>query len=151
MANRYWVGGSGTWDATNTANWSATSGGAGGASVPSLTDVVFFNASSGGGTVTLSDDSFGQYQSIDCNGYTGTWDGGVRTSSIYFYIYPPAATAGTLRFGSGMTFLNYEYITFFVSAVTGKQQLSQLTGLLWAESMFKILRGPLRLLPVPIR
>ena len=26
MANRYWVGGSGTWDAVNTANWSATSG-----------------------------------------------------------------------------------------------------------------------------
>jgi len=120
MANRYWVGGSGTWDATNTANWSATSGGAGGASVPSLTDVVFFNASSGGGTVTLSDDAFGQYQSIDCNGYTGTWDGGTRTSSTYFYVTPPAATAGTLRFGSGMTFLNYEYITFFVSAVTGQ-------------------------------
>lgn len=33
MANRYWVGGAGTWDLTNTANWSTTSGGAGGASV----------------------------------------------------------------------------------------------------------------------
>lgn len=53
MANRYWVGGSGTWDGSNTANWSATSGGAGGASVPTTADAVFVNASSGGGTITL--------------------------------------------------------------------------------------------------
>lgn len=47
MANRYWVGGSGTWDATSTANWSETSGGAGGASAPtSVDDVYFDNASS---------------------------------------------------------------------------------------------------------
>lgn len=30
MANRYWVGGSGTWNASNTTNWSTASGGAGG-------------------------------------------------------------------------------------------------------------------------
>jgi hypothetical protein len=34
MADRYWVGGTGTWSSTNTANWSTSSGGAGGASVP---------------------------------------------------------------------------------------------------------------------
>ena len=42
MANRYWVGGTGSWNATTT-NWSATSGGAGGASVPTLADDVFFD------------------------------------------------------------------------------------------------------------
>lgn len=42
MANRYWVGGTGNWDATTT-NWSASSGGAGGASVPTLADDVFFD------------------------------------------------------------------------------------------------------------
>jgi hypothetical protein len=42
MASRYWVGGTGTWD--QTAHWSATSGGAGGASVPTLSDDVIFNA-----------------------------------------------------------------------------------------------------------
>lgn len=42
MANRYWVGGSGTWN-TSTTNWSATSGGAGGASVPTAADNVFFD------------------------------------------------------------------------------------------------------------
>lgn len=46
MANRYWVGGSGTWSTTNTANWSATSGGAGGASVPTSVDDVFFDSGS---------------------------------------------------------------------------------------------------------
>lgn len=42
MSNRYWVGGTGSWDATTT-NWSATSGGAGGASVPTSADDVFFD------------------------------------------------------------------------------------------------------------
>lgn len=58
MANRYWVGGSGTWDATTTTNWSATSGGAGGASAPGTADAVIFDANSNTGTndftVTLS-------------------------------------------------------------------------------------------------
>lgn len=53
MANRYWVGGSGTWDAANTANWSATSGGAGGASVPTAADTVYLDANSGAAVVTL--------------------------------------------------------------------------------------------------
>lgn len=54
MAARYWVGGSGTWNTTSTTNWSATSGGAGGASVPTAADDVYFNGSSGSGTVTVS-------------------------------------------------------------------------------------------------
>ena len=43
MADRYWVGGNGTWDATTTTNWSATSGGAAGASAPTSADNVIFN------------------------------------------------------------------------------------------------------------
>lgn len=43
MADRYWVGGTGTWDTTSTTNWSATSGGAGGASVPTVADNVIFD------------------------------------------------------------------------------------------------------------
>ena len=49
MADRYWVGGSGNWSSTNTANWSTTSGGAGGASVPTINDRVFFDAGSDSG------------------------------------------------------------------------------------------------------
>jgi hypothetical protein len=43
MATRYWVGGAGTWDATTTTNWSATSGGSGGASAPTSVDNVIFD------------------------------------------------------------------------------------------------------------
>jgi hypothetical protein len=43
---RYWVGGTGTWDATTTTNWSTSSGGAGGASVPTSLDAVVFDTSS---------------------------------------------------------------------------------------------------------
>lgn len=50
MADRYWVGGTGTWDGTSTTNWSASSGGASGASVPTAADNVFFDANSNTGT-----------------------------------------------------------------------------------------------------
>jgi fibronectin-binding autotransporter adhesin len=56
MASRYWVGGTGTWDNTNTANWSETSGGEGGASAPTSDDDVYFDGSSDVGsafTVTI--------------------------------------------------------------------------------------------------
>lgn len=53
-ASRFWVGGTGTWNTSSTANWSATSGGAPGASAPTSADAVTFNSSSGTGTVTMS-------------------------------------------------------------------------------------------------
>ena len=43
MANRYWVGGLGTWNTTSTTGWSTSSGGSGGASVPTAADSVFFD------------------------------------------------------------------------------------------------------------
>lgn len=46
MADRYWVGGAGTWNGTSTTNWSTTSGGAAGASAPTSADDVFFDANS---------------------------------------------------------------------------------------------------------
>jgi fibronectin-binding autotransporter adhesin len=46
MADRYWVGGTGTWNTTSTTNWSASSGGASGASVPTVADSVFFDQAS---------------------------------------------------------------------------------------------------------
>jgi hypothetical protein len=53
MANRYWVGGTGTWNTTSTTNWSATPGGASGASVPTAADSVFFDQA-GTYTVTMT-------------------------------------------------------------------------------------------------
>jgi hypothetical protein len=72
MAARYWVGGSGTWDTTNTANWSTTSGGAGGASVPTSADNAIINSASGAGTITLGEDV--PCVQLDIRTYTGTLD-----------------------------------------------------------------------------
>lgn len=54
MANRYWVGGAGTWDATTTTNWSASSGGAGGASAPTSSDSVIFDTLSNATAYTVT-------------------------------------------------------------------------------------------------
>jgi hypothetical protein len=48
MANKYWVGGAGTWNTTLTTNWRTTSGGSTVAAVPTAADSVFFDANSGG-------------------------------------------------------------------------------------------------------
>ena len=72
MANRYWVGGSGAWNNSNTTNWSTSSGGSGGASIPGSTDTAIFDASSGGGTVTVesSQPNVGGFNST---GFTGSF------------------------------------------------------------------------------
>ena len=76
MADRYWVGGTGTWDYISTANWSATSGGSSGASVPTSTDDVFFDANSGGGTVDVQDigGPFPSCAALNFTGFTGSFD-----------------------------------------------------------------------------
>lgn len=70
MANRYWVGGTGNWDASSTTNWSSSSGGSGGATTPGSSDVAIFDASSGGGTVTVT--AAKSVSGITAGAYTGT-------------------------------------------------------------------------------
>lgn len=50
----YWVGGSATWNATNTLPWSFSSGGTGGAGVPNAYDDVVFDSNSGGGAYSVN-------------------------------------------------------------------------------------------------
>jgi hypothetical protein len=77
MADRYWVGGTGTWDATSTTNWATSSGGAGGASAPTSADNVIFDANSNTlllpFTVTVGGDS--TTPSV-CNDFTTGGAGG---------------------------------------------------------------------------
>ncbi len=75
MSDRYWVGGTGTWNTTSTTNWSATSGGGSGASVPTVADSVFFDQA---GT------------------YTVTMTGGLACLDI-------TVSAGTVTFATGTT------------------------------------------------
>jgi len=73
MANRYWVGGTADWNGTAGTKWATTSGGAGGASVPTTADDVFFSALSTG-TCTIATGNTGA-KSINCTGFTGTITG----------------------------------------------------------------------------
>lgn len=72
MANRYWVGGTETWDATAGTKWATTSGGAGGASVPGAADNAYFDANSGAITVTLGVSP--NVSVVSFSGFTGTFD-----------------------------------------------------------------------------
>lgn len=80
MANRYWVGGTATWDGTIGLKWALTSGGVGGQLAPTSADTVFFDANSGAGTVTLG--TTGACQTINFTGYTGTFAWGSNTITV---------------------------------------------------------------------
>lgn len=101
MADRYWVGGTGTW--TDTAHWSSTTGGASGASVPTSTDNVFFDANSGTGTVTCASGS--------CNDFTAITVGTITFSganSVY----------GSVNIGGSGTFTSWAVT--YLATTTGK-------------------------------
>lgn len=91
MANRYWVGGTANWDGTAGTKWALTSGGAGGQAVPTAADDVFFDASSGAVTCTISTGNTGA-KSINCTGFTGTLTGAGDIT-----------VSGNITFVAGMT------------------------------------------------
>ena len=108
MATRYWVGGSGTWDTTTTTNWSATTGGAGGASAPTSTDNVIIDTSSGTGTITCTagvcaDLTVTATQAIIL---------GAASSTLSVY--------GNLTFPATGSFTNGSVIITFAATTTGK-------------------------------
>jgi hypothetical protein len=88
---RYWVGGSGTWNATSTTNWAATSGGAGGQSVPGAEDTVIIDSASGSPSITLSGNLF--CKSLTTTGATCTFAvGSSGTLSVFGNITLSATT-----------------------------------------------------------
>lgn len=107
MASLYWVGGTGTWNSTAGTKWATTSGGAGGAAVPTAADDVFFDGiATGGGaagaiTVTLATNMV--CRSINFTGFAGTFSHPVSTD---FFIGDATAGAGNiaLKFAAGMTY-----------------------------------------------
>ena len=95
MADRYWRGGTGTWG-TGTTNWSATSGGAGGASVPTAADNVFFDSASAAAN------------------YVVTLNGTLNCLNLTI----AKATAGTLTFAGTGTLNVYGNVTVVSTGVT---------------------------------
>ncbi len=102
MALRYWVGGTNTWNATAGTKWSATSGGAGGASVPTTADDVFFDANSGNAATVVTLGINTSVLSINFTGYVGTFTfGGSITVS------------GTVTLGTGTTYTTSGAVTTY--------------------------------------
>jgi hypothetical protein len=110
MADRYWVGGTANWDGTAGTKWATSSGGTGGASVPTSADDVFFTNLSTG-TCTIATGNTGA-KSINCTGFTGTLTG---TAAI--------SVAGSLTFVSGM---GYTYTG--TTTITGTGTITNFGG-----------------------
>jgi hypothetical protein len=109
MADRYWVGGTSTWDGTAGTKWATTSGGAGGAAVPTAVDDVFLNAASGAVTVTVSGSV--PARSLDCNGFTGTLTD-VTGATVNIGTSTVPASNIALRLAAGMTLTIVGTFTF---------------------------------------
>ena len=92
MPDRFWRGGTAAWDGTAGTKWASTVGGAGGASVPTSADDVFFDATSGVVTCTISAGNTGA-KSINCTGFTGTLAGSTAIT-----------VSGSVTLVAGMTF-----------------------------------------------
>ena len=129
MADRYWVLGTGSWSSTNTANWSASSGGAGGASVPTAADNVFFdvnsNVGTGAFTVTMANSP------RVCADFTASGLDGTMTlagSAIGLTV------SGSLTFQATNFTRTYTGTTTFNATTTGKTVTSN--GISFAQLTF---------------
>ncbi len=103
--DRYWVGGTADWNATAGSKWSYTSGGTGGADVPTSDDNVFIDVNSGlsGGTLSITDN-------IVCKNFTST------TGTSYTIDFSVAGKVwqvyGSYMLEGGITFANDSYVIF---------------------------------------
>jgi hypothetical protein len=116
MADRYWVGGTGTWNGTNVLNWSDASGGLPGASVPTSADNVFFDANSNVGTgaftVTIAT------VIASCLNFSASGLDGAMTLTV---------NRGVFVFGSWLSAPNLTIsgiLEIFFSAVSGVQTIT---------------------------
>lgn len=105
MADRYWVGGDGTWNSSNTTNWSATDGGSGGASVPVSSDRVFFTENSkptaGNYTVTVSGNvPCGELRFQGTSKFTILNSTGLNSVDVYGTVVNTGSTVGALQTSS---------------------------------------------------
>ena len=107
-ASRYWVGGTGSWNGTDTTYWSESTGGISGASVPTSADDVFFDANSGAGTTTIATVT-ATCDDLIFTGFTGTF----ANSSQELHIYGSFTGAATMTYSFGNRI-------YFKATTTGK-------------------------------
>ena len=126
MATYYWVGGSGIWDNATATNWSLTSGGVGGAGVPTSTDNTVIDSFSGPPGTTIS---LGISPATATLTYSSTT---VAISGVQLLVYTAfnATTAfPTGGFGIGKIFM---YVTSptgnYISSVTPVKNIDLYNG-----------------------
>jgi hypothetical protein len=119
VVNRYWVGGGADAFWTTAGNWSYSSGGAGGASVPNSTNDVFFNAASSASSTLSANITI---KSLDMTGYVGTLTHNAGTALTI--------AGNTYTLASGMTYtLGHETSsqTYFSSTTGTSGSPTQIT------------------------
>lgn len=103
MADRYWVGGTAAWNTSSTTVWSATSGGASGASVPTAADNVIFDSATVY-TVTLTGALACLSFTVSAGTVTFTSTGTLAVSGSFLIIAGTVWSAtGTITFNSTTT------------------------------------------------
>lgn len=97
MADRYWVGGTGSWNSTT--KWSATSGGASGASVPTASDNAIFDANSAAAhyTVTVTDNATCANLTFTPHASDGVTQFAVGTGFVIAGTFSTSGTQGNRR------------------------------------------------------
>ena len=109
-ADRYWVGGTASWNSAAGTKWSLTSGGTGGEAVPTSADNCYFDGSSGSTTITVASSNTG-CGNVDFTGFTGTFAG---SSAL--------TISGSLTLGASMTLTYTGTITF--NSTTGTSTIT---------------------------
>ena len=126
-ASRFWVGQGeaavrNQWE--NTANWAATSGGAGGQSVPVAADLAIFNKQSGGVQAEIR--SVVQVKGLELN---SAWTGSVLQGTGTIAIGTTGMTVGSGRFiGGNAVIANSGSYTQTGGIVTGLMNTFSLSG-----------------------
>lgn len=114
MANRFWVGGTGNWSDTN--HWSAISGGAGGASVPTAVDDAFFDSLSALANYTVTMDG----GSNNCRDLTTA---APATGNLTIGGIQPVNISGSLTLYAGLIW-THQISTVTFNATTGTRTLT---------------------------
>lgn len=115
-ASRYWVGGTGTWDASSTTHWGSASGTADNASVPGTGDDVIFDSASNATAYTMTTSG-----TLNCANQTMgaplagalTWSAGGATLNCY----------GSVSFAANQV-INNSGLSFSMNATSGTKTIT---------------------------
>ncbi|MBI2268820.1 MAG: hypothetical protein HYU69_00520 [Bacteroidetes bacterium] len=129
-ANRYWVSvGASSWN--NTANWSASSNGAGGASVPGSGDIAIFDGGAGTKNGNCSIDAAVNVAGFSIAGYTGTVSQGTNTITVGSSNF--SVSSGAFTGGSSAITINVGTFTLSGGNFTGTSGIFSIGGT-WTTS-----------------